>query len=253
MALAPRLPADLSTLDLARLERASNRDVLLRTVNFAGKEVVDIGCGDSHLARLIADEGQAASVIGIECSPRQLAKAQALPAHPKVTVHDGVAQALPLADGSADVVVFFNSLHHIPQAAMAQSFAEACRVLRPGGEIYINEPVAAGSFFTVCKPVDDETDVRAQAQAAIAAACAGGPDGGLGLRKSAEVVYLHQVKMPSFEAFRDRIVSANVDREAIFAQNDQALRTLFAQVGQPLEDGGFLFDQPGHVCLLSKV
>jgi ubiquinone/menaquinone biosynthesis C-methylase UbiE len=244
----PRFPADLSTLDLASLERASNRDILLRTVDFAGKEVVDIGCGDSRLARLIADEGQAQSVTGIECSPRQLAKANALPTHPKVTVLDAVAQALPLADASVDVAVFFNSLHHLPQQAMVQGLAEASRVLRPGGVVYISEPVAAGSFFTVCKPVDDETEVRAQAQAAIAAACAGG----LGLHKSADIVYLHQVKMPSFEAFRDRIVSANADRDAIFAQNDQALRALFTQVGQPLDDGGFLFDQPGHVCLLHK-
>jgi ubiquinone/menaquinone biosynthesis C-methylase UbiE len=218
----PRFPADLSTLDLASLERASNRDILLRTVDFAGKEVVDIGCGDSRLARLIADEGQAQSVTGIECSPRQLAKANALPTHPKVTVLDAVAQALPLADASVDVAVFFNSLHHLPQQAMVQGLAEASRVLRPGGVVYISEPVAAGSFFTVCKPVD------------------------------ADIVYLHQVKMPSFDAFRDRIVSANADRDAIFAQNDQALRALFTQVGQPLDDGGFLFDQPGHVCLLHK-
>jgi ubiquinone/menaquinone biosynthesis C-methylase UbiE len=237
-------------LDLSTLERASNRAVLLRSVAFAGKDVVDIGCGDSRLARLIADHGGARTVTGIECSPRQRAKADSLPPHPQVQVIDGVAQSLPLADASVDVAVFFNSLHHVPASAMATGLAEACRVLRPGGVIYVCEPVAAGAFFTVCQPVDDETLVRKQAQAALAAACH--PDSGRCLHRESELFYLHRLELPSFEAFRERIVSANSEREATFDSQDQALRDLFEGMAERTESGAYAFDQPGHMTLLQK-
>jgi ubiquinone/menaquinone biosynthesis C-methylase UbiE len=243
------VPSDPALLDFSTLEHISNRAVLLRSVAFSDKDVVDIGCGDGRLARLIADHGNARSVIGIECSPRQRAKADSLPPHPKVSVIDGVAQALPLSDASVDVAVFFNSLHHVPAVSMHQGLGEAYRVLRPGGFIYICEPVAVGAFFAVCKPVDDETSVRQHAQAAINAAC---NDTALSLRKIDELIYLHRMEMPSFEAFRERIVSANSEREVLFERQDQALRALFADCADHTEAGTYAFDQPGHMILLQK-
>jgi len=47
------------------------------------------------------------------------------------------ATRLPLSDGSIDVVILSNALHHVPSPA--QCLREAARVLKPGGVILLNE------------------------------------------------------------------------------------------------------------------
>ena len=55
---------------------------------------------------------------------------------PDVRVHHADATAMPLEDGSFDVVVCFTMLHHLPTPALQDRlFAEAHRVLRPGGVV----------------------------------------------------------------------------------------------------------------------
>lgn len=149
-----------------------NPDVLTDTLAVAGKQLIDVGCGNGHLVRHLARHG--AQVLGVECSPRQLAAAHAAARVADETIVEGVGQALPAADASADIVVFFNSLHHIPGEHMATALNEACRVLRADGVVYVAEPLAEGEFFALCRAVDDETQVRAAAQHAVLAhhACA---------------------------------------------------------------------------------
>lgn len=222
----------------------TNRDVLVERLAPQGKTLVDIGCGDGRLARVLREEG-AVRVTGIECSPRQLAKAAALPPMDGVEVVEGVAEALPLADGSVDGAVFFNSLHHVPAVQMDTAMAEAARVLKPGGLCVVVEPVAEGPFFQLCRPVDDETEVRRLAQAAIHDAHRHG------LRVVAEDHYVHVVKLRDFESFRDRIVSANVERDARFAAMDTELREAFVRLSA--RDGdAYTFDQPGLTVVLQR-
>lgn len=222
----------------------SNRDVLLERLAPHGKTVVDIGCGDGRLARVLRERG-AVHVTGIECSPRQLAKAAALPPMDGVEVLDGVAEALPLADGSVDGAVFFNSLHHVPAVHMDTAMAEAARVLKPGGHCVVVEPVAEGPFFHLCRAVDDETDVRRLAQAAVHDAHRHG------LRVIAEDHYVHVVKLRDFESFHDRIVSANAEREALFAAMEDELRQAFTRLSA--RDGdAYTFDQPGVTVVLRR-
>lgn len=225
------------------MERRHNWDVIVSTLAPQGKRVVDVGCGDGALTRRLAREG--AQVIGVECSAAQLAKARAAKAVDGAQVVEGVGQALPVADASADWVVFFNSFHHIPGEVMERALAEAARVLVPGGMVYVSEPVAEGEFFTLCRAVDDETAVRARALAAVRAA--------RGFEAVDELHYLHTVSLADFAAFHDRIVSANTEREAIFATQQDRLRPLFDALGRANADGGRDFDQPMRVNLLRKV
>lgn len=224
------------------MDKRRNADVIVETLALEGKRVIDVGCGDGHLVRLMAKRG--AHVLGVECSPRQLAKARAAETIADEEIVEGVGQALPAPDCSADVVVFFNSLHHIPAAAMAQALAEARRVLKPGGIVYVSEPLAEGQFYATCRPVDDEAGVRAQAYQALRSAP--------GFIQAEEFVYLHTVRMESYEAFRERIISANAEREARFAAMDQDMRDLFAVNATPSGDNAFTFDQPMRVNLLKR-
>ncbi len=223
------------------MDRRHNADVIVETLALDGKRVIDVGCGDGALARRMAKFG--ARVLGVECSPRQLAKARSGEPAANVEIVEGVGQSLPAPSGGFDYVVFFNSLHHVPQAFMGKALEEAARVLKPGGQVYISEPIAEGKFFETCRPVDDETEVRALAYQALKAC----PQ----LRMAREFRYLHTVEMKTFAAFRDRIVSANSEREERFDAMADDLKALFEANGTRTAEG-WRFDQPMRVNVLEK-
>jgi ubiquinone/menaquinone biosynthesis C-methylase UbiE len=227
------------------MDRRRNTDVIVETLKLEGKRVIDVGCGDGALLRLLARFG--AHAMGVECSPRQLAKARAVAKVGDEEVVEGVGQNLPADDESVDIVVFFNSLHHIPIEHQAKAMAEAARVLKPGGEVYVSEPLPFGAFFEAVRPIDDETWVRGAALAAVKGAWVHG------LEEEAEFTYIHPLVMADYEAFRDKIISADSEREARFVTLDGEMRERFARLAQPAEGGGFAFDQPMRANLLRKV
>ena len=98
-------------------------DVLAETVDVDGRDVLDVGCGDGSLVRWLCSQG--ARAIGADCGAEMLRQAlEADPKHPDRYI-DAPGQALPFDDDSFDVVVFSNSLHHIPTEDMAQALEEA--------------------------------------------------------------------------------------------------------------------------------
>ncbi len=117
-----------------------------------GERVVDCGSGaggDSLIAaRLVAPSGW---VIGVDMTPEMLAKARAnaeLAGLRNVEFREGVLEALPVADGWADLVISNGVLNLVPDKAVA--LAEIFRVLRPGGriqlaDIVLDRPVPGGS------------------------------------------------------------------------------------------------------------
>lgn len=226
------------------MDKRRNTDVIVETLALEGKRVIDVGCGDGGLVRVLARFG--AHVLGVECSPCQLAKARAGAQVADEEIVEGVGQDLPADDQSADAVVFFNSLHHIPIAFQAKALAEAARVLKPGGEVYVSEPLPWGPFFEAVRPIDDETWVRGAALASIKGAWVHG------LEEASEFTYIHPMVLRDYEAFRDKIVSANAEREARFTELDGEMRERFAHLAVPVEGGGFAFEQPMRVNLLRK-
>ena len=70
--------------------------------------------------------------------------------------HDGEmsAEALPFADGSVGALVLFDVLHHLPSPR--RFFAEAVRVLAPGGRIVMCEPYISALSYPVYKFLHDE-------------------------------------------------------------------------------------------------
>ncbi|MCB6178986.1 class I SAM-dependent methyltransferase [Rhodobacter sp. Har01] len=99
----------------------------------AGLDWVEVGCGTGALSAQILARGSPASLTAIDPSAGFVAKAQAALADPRARFAVGDAQALDLADASADIVVSALALNFIPDRAKALS--EMCRVARPGGTI----------------------------------------------------------------------------------------------------------------------
>ena len=60
----------------------------------------------------------------------------------QLSPRQGAADALPMPDQSADLVLFVFSLHHVPGRQAQWAMAEARRVLRPSGRLYVAEPLA---------------------------------------------------------------------------------------------------------------
>jgi SAM-dependent methyltransferase len=222
----------------------SPRDVLDATLPDGDPVVVDVGCGDGSLVRHLARRG--ARAIGVEIGTEPLARARAHAPVGGERYLEGGAQALPLEDESADVVVFANSLHHVPVDLLDAALAEAARVLRPGGLVYVQEPVAAGPYFDLLRTVDDETEVRAAAHAAIGRAAEHG------LRHEREERFDSEVVHPDFASFRDRVVLADAARAERFAPIEDDLRARFEATAQRTEDGRFAFRHPMRVDVLRR-
>jgi arsenite methyltransferase len=101
----------------------------------AGERVVDLGSGagfDSFLAaRAVGPEG---FVLGVDMTDEMLAKSRSTATATgvdNVEFRHGYLEALPVADGWADVVISNGVVNLCPEKSSA--FLEAWRVLRPGG------------------------------------------------------------------------------------------------------------------------
>jgi SAM-dependent methyltransferase len=223
-------------------ELTSNLAVLDRLVQLDGCEVVDVGCGGGWLARELAARG--ARVIGTEISDGQLADARARgDAHGRITYVVARAEALPLSDASVDAVVFMNSLHHVPEAAMSVALREARRVMRPEGRVLVAEPQAEGDFYAMVKLVEDEDHVRAMARRALDDA------GAAGLERITALEYDVAGWLADVAALRQRVVSVNPGRAARFDAHATQLTEAFARLGTE-RDGGREFTQPMRVDVL---
>ncbi|MBL8701695.1 MAG: class I SAM-dependent methyltransferase [Alphaproteobacteria bacterium] len=102
----------------------------------AGAVVVEIGCGTGRNTEFLA--AHAARVLALDFSEGMLAKAQARCAgRPVRFVAQDIRTRWPAEDASIDVAVTDLVLEHIED--LAPIFAEAARVLRPGGVFHVSE------------------------------------------------------------------------------------------------------------------
>lgn len=100
---------------------------------FTGKEVVDVGCGNGRIGRLIAP--LCTSYCGVDLSEAIYAFPRYIRKPAKFTLVRASGTNLPLADRLADVTLCWGVLHHMdnPDAGLA----ELLRVTKPGGTILI--------------------------------------------------------------------------------------------------------------------
>ena len=102
-----------------------------RQVDWADKDVLDLGCAGGFLSDAIARKG--ARVTGIDPAAQAVdaAKAQAAAENLDIRYDVGVGETLPYDDESFDVVVCVDVLEHV--ADLQEVLRQIARVLRPGG------------------------------------------------------------------------------------------------------------------------
>lgn len=99
-----------------------------------GDRVLEIGCGQGHLTKVLA--GRGIDIVGIDANPQ----AREVAGIDLVTTM--FAEDLDFDDHEFDFVIAVHSIEHIPP--LEEALAEVVRVLKPGGKaifIYPAEPI----------------------------------------------------------------------------------------------------------------
>lgn len=118
-----------------------------------GDRVVDVGCGaglDSLIAaRMVGPQG---AVVGVDMTPQMLERARRSAEEggiDNVEFRQGVAEALPVPDAWADVVISNGVLNLFPDKLAG--LGEMARVLKPGGRLQIGDILVEKSVGDAAK------------------------------------------------------------------------------------------------------
>lgn len=108
-------------------------EYIRRYANLSGACVVDIGCGIGRLTRHMLHE-EISGYLGIDVVPQILQEAIDLAKEdPRFRFDIANECRIPQEDDTADIVVAFSVITHLIDEEVFEYFAEAKRVLKPGG------------------------------------------------------------------------------------------------------------------------
>lgn len=107
-----------------------------------GDTVLDLACGPANQLAMVARLNPDVHFIGLDLSIPMLQQAEELITRQgldNVNLRQGdITDLSAFANTSIDVVVSTMALHHLPDVpALARTYAEVARVLKPGGGIYM--------------------------------------------------------------------------------------------------------------------
>lgn len=108
-----------------------------------GEKVVDVGCGAGTDSLIAARQvGPFGHLVSVDMTPAMLEKARlgaSLAGLANIDFREGLAEALPVTDGWADVVISNGVINLCPDKLAVMT--ELNRVLKPGGRIQIGDIV----------------------------------------------------------------------------------------------------------------
>jgi ubiquinone/menaquinone biosynthesis C-methylase UbiE len=142
----PRFEKDVNTLREIRSQggrvvapvsdrdRSLHRALVELTVAAPLGDLLDIGCGQGRILKLLASRAQRAVGVDIDSDARRRARAELLLAGtPNTTLRQGDMMSLPFADQEFDTIILDDVLRDAPDPAAV--IQEATRLLSPGGRM----------------------------------------------------------------------------------------------------------------------
>ena len=118
-----------------------------------GERILDLGCGNGWATRLIAQTNAGVQAIGVDASPKMIARADELHSFTIRARYDqGAFENLEFKDGEFDRVFSMEALYY--SSDLDKALSEAFRVLKPGGSAdilidYFEESPASESWGEV--------------------------------------------------------------------------------------------------------
>jgi SAM-dependent methyltransferase len=126
-----------------------------------GEDVLELGPGPGLTTDVLRE--RTARLTAVEIDPRLASSLRERMENTGVEVVEADATAMPFPDGSFSTVLSFTMLHHVSSVTLQdQLFAEAWRVLRPGG-VFAGTDTAPGVLLRLAHvgdtmvPVDPAT------------------------------------------------------------------------------------------------
>jgi SAM-dependent methyltransferase len=228
-----------------RLPSSSDFEQISELLPLARARLLELGCGAAFTTRRLAERFPASEIIAMEVDRIQHEKNLLIPDLPNVQFQYGGAQSIDLPDESIDAAIMLKSLHHVPIADMDKAFTEIVRVLRPGGLLYISEPVYAGEFNDILRLFNDERAVR---QAAFDATVRAVEQGKLLLER--EIHFSSLSRFEGFAEFESRVLGAT---HSVFDVDAGLYDEVKARFLPHINDDGIAeFHNPTRVDLLRK-
>ncbi|MBA2643092.1 MAG: class I SAM-dependent methyltransferase [Actinobacteria bacterium] len=110
-------------------------DALLGPRLNAGGRVLDAGCGTGGFLRFLTENGEFASVAGVDIASTAIELASRR--LPEADLRVAPLNDLPFEAQSFELVVANDVLQHVPEGELPESLRELHRVLVPGGTLFV--------------------------------------------------------------------------------------------------------------------
>ncbi len=117
----------------------------LRRHRITESRLLDVACGTGRFLAMVKDNHPRLSALGVDLSPFYLAAARRrLRPWSRLQLVQGLAERLPVADASVDLVTCVYFLHEVPGRIRSEIAREVARVLRPGGRLIVVDSLQLG-------------------------------------------------------------------------------------------------------------
>lgn len=125
-----------------RFVRCMYGEIIKRTLKLPGDKILDLGCGNGNIIRLLQKEREA-EYYGVDLSAQMIEEARKR-VKGRVEFKVGNAVELPYKDSMFDIIICNASFHHYTEPDRAVS--EIKRVLRTEGTLILGDPTIPGKL-----------------------------------------------------------------------------------------------------------
>lgn len=206
------------------------------------KKILDVGCGRGALLKALLN--RKAQPTGIDVNKQSLMEARRRCPQAEIILN-GAAEMV-FERNHFDGTVFLNTLHHIPRDEIQTGLENALRFTKTKHQVLILEPLNFGSFFEVFKPLEDETQVCANALIALHDFIE---------RQKGRLVeifdFMTFIRVNSIESIVTEAISVDPSREKKARLVINEMTNLFNQHVQ-VQDGYKVLEQPMIAFILSE-